>query len=110
MQYTHCTSLDRNQTLLIAAHLRSDKGDCLYGWREHEAAVPLGYLLYELAVEQCNIHIALVELVMEFCGLHLIRGATKVVADAVIESTKPQSHWAAFHSNWSLNKAICTFP
>ena len=65
---------------------------------------PLGYFLFKLVVERCNIHIALVGLAIEFCRLRHVRGATRVVARAVGESTKQWFHRAAFCSNWSLNR------
>ena len=34
---------------------------------EHKAVVPLGYFLFELVVERCNIHISLVELMIKYC-------------------------------------------
>ena len=53
-------------------------------------------LFIELIVERWHIHIALVELATEFCQLGHIRGATRVAAGTVGESTKPQFHWATF--------------
>ena len=77
-------------------------------WREHEAAVPLGYFLFELVVERCNIHIALVELAIEFCRFQHIRGAMRVIAGTVGDSTKWWFDWSTLYLNWLLNGAIYT--
>ena len=92
----------------IAAHPKSDEGHFWYGCREHEASVPLGYFLFGLVVERCNIYIAPVKLAIEFCRLRHIQGAMRVDAGMVGQSTKPPFHLATFHLEWSLNGAIYT--